>query len=720
MKSRRPGTTEKGAGRAAFWTVSPTHRRWFILLSLAAPLLLLGLAELGCRLAGFGGYAPILRRVGEVDGRQLVISDQAGAVTWFFANPDRPGYNDQYSFLDPKPEGVFRVFIVGESAAKGYPQPRNLASSAFLREMLSDAWPDRMVEVINLGTTAVASFPVREMLGEAMEFEPDLIIIHTGHNEFFGAYGVASINRAGSSVVMLQITRATRSLALVQAVSRWLRPTDPQKGLTLMEIMVGQSYTAPDDPRRQAAARNLGENIRAMLALCRERRVPAMVCTLPSNERHLLPIGEDRMDSLPSQQPTRLKQLMGEGESLLAADPVKALERFQEALQVSGENARLHHLHGQALFALGRTNEAQAEFVRARDLDSMPWRATTLQQQAIRQAAGSGNALLCDLERLFRQESPGGCIGWELLDDHVHPTLRGQALMAQGMVQALADASGPLRLDAAALQRIRPWPEYAQRLGENPYDRYGVAHSMRVLFSVPFMQSRNPDAHRRFQYAASDFEESLSPELKAVARNWQSEKPHAGGKRPITGMVAREFMRQKRYAEALPLYKIATRSVPDYTSWHMEYVYFTLACREKLNGSLSESDRELALREIQQGRFLLRRGFSQTGLTERYTGRLHQLRGEFAEAIPYLNASRQKLGGFDLVAADQALFLSLTKTGRSEEARKLAQNGANQSGQYAPLYRQMLTLLDQATPAIPEEPSDPPNPEADPHPAKSP
>jgi len=56
-------------------------------------------------------------------------------------------------------------------------------------------------------------------------------------------------------------------------------------------------------------------------------------------------------------------------------------------------------------------------------------------------------------------------------------------------------------------------------------------------------------------------------------------------------------------------------------------------------------------------------------------GRLHQLRGEFAEAIPYLLASRKKLNGTDLVAADEALVVSYLKTGRPEEARRIVDNG---------------------------------------------
>src|SRR5262249_44649670 len=150
-----------------------------------------------------------------------------------------------------------RIFLVGESAAKGYPQPRNLASWAFLQKMLGDAWPDRKVEVINLGTTAVASFPVLGMLTEALEFEPDLVIIHTGHNEFFGAYGVNSISRGGTGIFRLKATRFVRSLALVQFVNRHWHSEDALKGKTLMEIMAAQNYVAPDSPLRKAAANNL-------------------------------------------------------------------------------------------------------------------------------------------------------------------------------------------------------------------------------------------------------------------------------------------------------------------------------------------------------------------------------------------------------------------------------------------------------------------------------
>ena len=185
----------------------------------------------------------------------------------------------------------------------------------------------------------------------------------------------------------------------------------------------------------------------------------------------------------------------------------------------------------------------------------------------------------------------------------------------------------------------------------------------------------------------------MSPAALVAAREWQTMRPHAGGLRPITGMIARVMMRENRVAEAERLYAIAQTQVPDYTSWYLEYVYFTLACREKLSGRLSEADLALAARAIEQGQFLLKRGYSQTGLTERHCGRLHQLRGEWAEAIPLLLAARPRLAAEDLVACDQALVLSYAKTGDRRAAEALIAEGALKGGRFAPLYDRMRATL---------------------------
>ena len=223
----------------------PSGRWWFRLAALLLPLVLLVAVEGFFRWRGLGGYPPLLREVGPVEGGTLVFADQAGAVSWFFANPDRPGFTDQYTFVTPKPTNTFRIFLLGESAMKGYPQPRNLASSAFLQAMLQDAWPDRRLEVINLGTTAVASYPVRGMLMEALRYEPDLVIIHTGHNEFFGTYGVASIGQAGGRVWQLALTRFVHSLATAHGGGLFVADPDQGPGVIVGISLPGQRIVQP-------------------------------------------------------------------------------------------------------------------------------------------------------------------------------------------------------------------------------------------------------------------------------------------------------------------------------------------------------------------------------------------------------------------------------------------------------------------------------------------
>ena len=100
------------------------------------------------------------------------------------------------------------------------------------------------------------------------------------------------------------------------------------------------------------------------------------------------------------------------------------------------------------LFALGETNRAREAFVAARNLDSMPWRAPSSHQEAIKEAAAAEGAPVCDMEHVFRANSPGGCIGWELMDDHVHPSLRGQALMAEALVETLFQMDDPVSVSS--------------------------------------------------------------------------------------------------------------------------------------------------------------------------------------------------------------------------------------------------------------------------------
>lgn len=650
--------------------------------------------ECGLRLAGFGGYWSAFRIVGPTTGGTLVTTDNRGPSSYFYANLSKSGSMAETTFVSPKPAGTIRIFCVGESAMKGFPQPAAFAWSAFLSEMLRDAWPDRRVEIINLGTTAIASFPALGILTEALAYEPDLIVVHCGHNEFFGAYGVASLHSSGNSPGAIRLQRGLRSLGIVQCAQQWFGPRDDAGGeRTLMETMMGQAHLAPDDPLREAAARNLGVHTRAMIDRCKAAGVPVIVCTLPSNERDLSPLGTDDISSLSEPDQSNLKAALLSGLTRMAGDPAGAKEDLQRIVDLLPTHALGRYSLGRALFVLGDYAAAAEQFQAAIDADPMPWRAPSRSAGAVRQAASDSGAVLCDLQSAFRRVSPGGCIGWELMDDHVHPSLHGQALWAATIVGTLTTLEGPLHVPRAAFEAMPAWEEYARRMGDNPYDRYGVAHTLRVLCNIPFIRQTNPGAFERFNNRVLELERSMHSEVRQAMHEWQKPTTHPGTQRPASSMAGKVMIRLGRYDEAEKLYRVALRCVSPHHAWSLEYTYFLLAARERLNKRLGDDDRRLAAEAIERGRMILQFGKAESGQTERFMGRLYQLCGEWSEAIPYLLAARDKVTATDLVAVDQALVMSYVRIGHAAEARRLVQDGIAHSGKYADLYRQMLGLL---------------------------
>jgi len=462
-----------------------------------------------------------------------------------------------------------------------------------------------------------------------------------------------------------------------------------------MEEIMARTYIGPKDSLRQAAANLLQQNVSEMIRRCQARGARVLICVPPSNERDLAPIGIDKLDHLSTDNQRAIGALLATAADSMRSSPSNASSELKKALEIDPLHAHAHYLLGQAFTQQHRQVEALEQYSLARDLDSMPWRAPSQSVDAILRAAQESKVAICDLPKAFRANSPGAAIGWELMDDHVHPTLRGQALIAETIVDSLTNFDGNLRMTSESRARILGWENYAKRLGANIYDRYAVAHNMRLLFAAPFMRRNNDAALKRFNDLADELEKQMAPNVRDVLHEWQASKPFEGSRCPVTAAVAQLLLKEDHYKEAGELFEIAQHAVPEYSSWYLEYVYYGLLCRQKISGGLGPPDRQLARKAIEQGHFLTEHLASDTDFTQRYTGFLHFLCGEFAQAIPCLLAVQGQQTGIDRLALDQALVVCYLQTRQPGKAQDLLAAGAAIGGDYAQQYKALLAQLSQ-------------------------
>ncbi|HZM06028.1 MAG TPA: hypothetical protein VFC44_23760, partial [Candidatus Saccharimonadales bacterium] len=138
-------------------TAAPLSRRklwYFRLIALVGePLLFLVLLDLGLRLAGFGYPTAFLLKSSNHGEKTFVQNDQFG---WRFFGPRAAREPDATSIPREKPPDTIRIFVFGESAAYGDPQPR-FGLPRMLEAMLSLRHPDKKFEVVNAAMTGINS-----------------------------------------------------------------------------------------------------------------------------------------------------------------------------------------------------------------------------------------------------------------------------------------------------------------------------------------------------------------------------------------------------------------------------------------------------------------------------------------------------------------------------------------------------------------------------------
>lgn len=503
-----------------------------------------------------------LSLLGFVAGTELVLRGIGyGHPTGFLIRPDKtePLWTDNPFFLwrfmppglarwpapiqarIPKPAGVFRVLVLGESAAMGDPEPA-FGFSRVLQVLLEARLPGQTVEVVNTGIPAINSPIIREIAADCRRLEADVWVLYLGNNEVLGPGGLTSAfgNRPPHPLVRrlhLAVQRLRVGQGLASLISRLSPP--PSASARLLSENLRKEPVPHEDPRLARVRQSFAENLRAIVRTGERAGARVLVNTLASNLRDCAPFLPGPPPVLPDGKTAAWQESLEAGRRAWNdGDSAQALGHLRVATDLGDQHADLQYLLGRASLDLGRTNEARGHLERARDLDGFRARPDTPLNALIRRIAAEFDPTtvqLVDAESAFAAASPDGIPGREVLCDHVHFNFAGNYQLAR--LQAEAMTAWLPALDESGSAGWLSQEDCALRLGWIEWSQQRFATALHRRLSSPLYRTQlnhaERDARLRREVAAW-----ASANTSAVrARNGQ-ELREATARRPHDWMLS--------------------------------------------------------------------------------------------------------------------------------------------------------------------------------------
>ena len=433
-----PDTLPKKAGR---------RTGLFRLLAVVLGLSIFPLIEVACWLfgigepdtrddpfVGFNKLQPLF--VHDADANEFRIPESRRR---FFA-PD--------SFPDKKPAETTRVFCLGGSTVQGRPFSKQTSFTTWLRLALETAQPERRWEVVNCGGISYASYRLVPILEECLQYEPDLVIICTGHNEFLEDRTYGNIRDTSSLVeIPHQWLARTRSYQLYRDALLNVAATEPARPQTILKDDVdtfldyhnGLQAFRRDDAWRSGVIKHFALNVDRMLSIASDANVPVFLVRPPSNLGDTHPFKSEHRAGISDKDRSQWDALIEQSRVEMQTNAAQALLTLDAALEIDDQFAATHFWRGKQLERLGRHTDARSAFVRARNEDICPLRILSPMENDLKQAASRHAVPLLDAHALLEAQTEEGILDNSLLVDHVHPTFEGHQQIAVALLDTMRD-----------------------------------------------------------------------------------------------------------------------------------------------------------------------------------------------------------------------------------------------------------------------------------------
>jgi len=465
-----------------------------LVAALGLPLLLFAALELGLRLVGHG-YATTYLLPDEISGKEVWVSNPRFGWRFFGAQQARAPLT--FSIPKHKSPDTVRVFVFGESAAFGDPQP-DFGLARMLQALLSEHFPQTRFEVVNAAMTAINSHVVLPIARDCAKADGDIWVVYMGNNEVVGPFGAGTV--FGSQTPPLAAIRATLALKktragqLLDAAVRRFNPPPADKAEWGGMLMFLENQVPWGDPRLAKTYEHFEHNLRDIVAAGRSAGVGIVVSTVAVNLKDCAPFASASLADLSPEKQTRWQELVQRGVQTRDTGKVsEALEFFRQADQIKGSVAELEFQRGHCELALTNGTMALEHFSHARDLDTLRFRCDSRLNDIIRRVAGGREherVLLADAETELAQQSTNGVAGAESFYEHVHLTFAGNYLLARTIAASIEKLlPEAVRRQSGASKEWASLEQCARRLGWSDWTRQtALAEITGRLNDPPFTQ----------------------------------------------------------------------------------------------------------------------------------------------------------------------------------------------------------------------------------------
>jgi tetratricopeptide (TPR) repeat protein len=499
-------------------------RKWlFRFIALAVlPLMLLGGLEAGLRLAGYG-YATCFFEKIRVGEKDFWITNPDFSLRFF--PPQLARWPEPTMLEAKKPANVYRIFILGESAALGVPEPA-YAASRYLQMLLNERFPNTHFECVNLGITAINSHVILPIARDSAKADGDLWIIYTGNNEMVGPFGAATVFGAKApplGFVRLNLAiQKTRIGQLLVDLSRKLKGHGGIASWGGMTMFVGNQFRA-DDPRREVVYQNFERNLNDIVRVGLGSGAKILLNTMAVNLKDCPPFASLTNSNLPAADRAQFDQLF----SAACADEAQtnfagAAHQFARAAKLDPQFPELQFRWGESSLALNQFADAREHFQTACDVDALPFRADSRINGAIQKIGrqfADGKLVCFDAAAALAAEAPNGVCGRETFYEHVHFNFDGNFRLGCAWAEQI-EKMLPAEISRAAGTNGWASQETCDRLlGLTDWNRYAVTMGVIDQLHHPPLSNQLNNAVRMqlLSAEATELQQRMNPATAQMA-----------------------------------------------------------------------------------------------------------------------------------------------------------------------------------------------------------